>query len=131
MAKFGDAAVLATRFYRSGATKSPERAWESAVREVFPDSKSCQEKSCPRGAYLGLCEEGLVHGVPSGSYTRSKLNKSYAVSAVSLLRARPRLAENADTLWQLAVGESRKVHNGQMDVVLALWDDGYIKSSSA
>lgn len=37
--------------------------YEKAVEEVFPNSKSSQEKSCPKNAFLGLCEEGLVKGI--------------------------------------------------------------------
>ena len=34
-----------------------------------------------RGAFLGLCEEGLVKGIPAGKYSASKDNKQYAVRA--------------------------------------------------
>jgi hypothetical protein len=46
---------------------------------------SAQKKGCPRGAFLGLCEEGLVKGIPAGNYTTSKDNKAYAVRAAELL----------------------------------------------
>ena len=31
-----------------------------AATEIFPMSVSLQKKGCPRGAFLGLCEDGLV-----------------------------------------------------------------------
>ena len=92
-----------------------------AVKEVFPKSKSCQEKGCPRGAYLGLCEEGLVRDVPLGDHTRSKKNKAYAISAATILRKQPHIAQDTDALWNMALGGLRKVPKGQMEVVLALW----------
>jgi len=39
-------------------------------------------KGCPRGAFLELCEAGMIKGIASGKYTRSKRNKEYAIDAV-------------------------------------------------
>lgn len=74
MLEYGDVAVGATDLARAGGIQPPE-AWEEATRTVFPHSVSLQDKGCPRGAYLGLCEDGLVLGIPSGTYTRSRDNK--------------------------------------------------------
>ena len=38
-----------------------------------------------RGAFLGLCEEGLIKGIPSGQYMASRDDKAYAVRAAALL----------------------------------------------
>ena len=54
-------------------------------RRSIPTSVSAQKKGCPRGAFLGLCEDGLVKGIPAGNYTVSKDNKAYAVRAAELL----------------------------------------------
>ena len=93
---------------------------------MFPNSPAAQEKGCPRGAFLGLCEEGLVVGVDQGSYTRSTLNKQYAVVGVQRLAANPSLATDATRLWQLVQHGIPKAPNGQMDVVISLWDQGMI-----
>lgn len=121
MAKYGRAAVRATELLRAGAAASPPDAWATAVRQLFPRSSSARDKGCPRGAYLGLCEDGFVLGVEPGSYTRSVLNKRYAVRAARLLHERPDLAADPDTLWLRAVPGDRKEPNGQMEVVVALW----------
>ena len=84
------------------------------------------KRNCPRCAFLGLCGEGLVKGIPSGPYTRSKLNKRYAVDAVLLLSGRTALADDPRQLWQLVIGGAPKVENAQMDVVVALWKRGLI-----
>jgi len=74
---------------------------------------------------LGLCEEGMVKGVVSGNYCRSKKNKDYAIKAVKLLNKFPEMAENKILLWNNVAGAS-KAHNNQLDVVIALWDNKYI-----
>jgi hypothetical protein len=97
-----------------------------AVAVAFPESASLQEKGCPLDAFLGLCEEGLVSGVPAGTYTRSVKNKQHAVEAVGLLRFDPSLAANTSALWRRVAGD--KKHNAQMDVVIGLWRAGVIES---
>ncbi len=127
MSKYGDVAVRATNLVQSGACTSPLEAWRAAAREVFPEKMPSQNKCCPKSAYLGLCEEGVVAGIPRGDYTSSRENKSYALRAVRLLRHMPSLADRAARdgggmeLWRRVVRAEWKHPNGQMDVVLALW----------
>ncbi|HET7228803.1 MAG TPA: hypothetical protein VFJ16_02240 [Longimicrobium sp.] len=118
---FGGVAVRAVELVGKGTCGSAPEAWETAAREVFPHSRSQQVKSCPRGAFLGLCEEGLVSGIPPGNYTTSRDNKAYAVRAAALLGKNPALADaGARALWNTVLAGHSKVHNAQMDVVLGL-----------
>jgi hypothetical protein len=121
MSKYGDAAIKATRFLLTGQSNSPPEAWSSAVRGIFPESISSQQKGCPKTTYLGLCEEGLIKGVPPGKYTRSSKNKCYAIDAVKLLKQEPTLADDQEMLWSKVVKGERKNPNNQMDVVILLW----------
>jgi hypothetical protein len=66
----------------------------------------------------------LVKGTPAGHYAASKDNKSYAVNAAALL-AEGKQIWSASGLWR-AVANPEKAHNSQMDVVLALWKNGFI-----
>src|SRR5687767_12681354 len=100
MQQYGEVAISAAELTRTAGVP-PAEAWERAVQTIFPQSASLQEKSCPRGAYLGLCEEGLVVGVPAGSYTQSSNNKGYAVRAVDLLMRDGGLADSGPkALWE-------------------------------
>ncbi|MGH8427419.1 MAG: DUF6979 family protein [Bryobacteraceae bacterium] len=126
MPKYGEAAVAAAQMVSRGRVKHAPDAWEAAVKQIFPDRLASQRKGCPRGTFLGLCESGLVKGVPGGSYTRARLNKQYAVDAVQLLRERPALANDPDQIWHLVIGRGTKVENSQMDVVVTLWQRGLI-----
>lgn len=126
MNKYGKAAKLAVAKVKGGQTKDPVTAWNNAVREIFPNSVSSQKKGCPKNAFLGLCEEGMVKDVSSGSYTRSIDNKKYAVAAVTMLNHNPKLASDHKALWTAVMNGVEKKQNSQMDVVIALWNQGLI-----
>ena len=127
MSKYGEVALMATGLVLWEPGTSPEVAWASAAERVFPASPSSREKGCPKGAFLGLCEEGLVSGVKSGNYTRSVLNKGYALKAVRHLRGRTELASDPHRLWALATDGKAIKPNSQMDVVIALWAEGLLR----
>ena len=126
MNKYAQSAVLATTYVNSGQAMDPVNAWKKAVCEIFPKSVSSQKKGCPKGAFLGLCEEGMIKGVPRGSYTRSIDNKRYAVNGVTELKRNPELAKDPRELWEAVMKSAEKKENSQMDVVIALWDAGLI-----
>ena len=121
--RYGEAAIMAAR-QESPADVSPVARWESAMMTLYPTSSSARKKGCPRGAFLGLCEEGLVRGIPAGRYTASKDNKDYAVRAAALLTAGTQ-RWSTSALWK-AVAKPAKTHDSQMDIVLALWNNGLI-----
>ena len=108
---------------------NPIKSWQIVVNDIF-DSESAKIKSCPKNAFLGLCEAGLVKGIKSDSYFKTNkpnLNKQYAITAVNLLTGDSNLSKK--DLWdkvreKLNLGE--KIHNSQMDVALALWENGLI-----
>lgn len=129
MSKYGEVARLAASAARQG-TEAP-KAWDEAAKVMFPDQSASREKGCPRGAFLGLAEEGLIVGVCSGQYTRSRFNKRYAIKGVDMLRQSPRLADKPSELWRhvMSTEGGNKTHNNQMDVVTALWSNGDIKPS--
>ena len=117
MNNFGLAAIRAVKLYRSRRMKSPRQAWEKVTAEIFGRSTSSQVKACPRDAFLGLCEEGLISGIPRGEYTKSEKNKQYALDAITLLKENPELAAQPLALWKRVMKGTRKAHNQQMDVV--------------
>lgn len=126
MGKYGNAAKIATELLREKKVNDPVDAWELAVTQVFPNSISSRRKSCPKNAFLGLCEDGYVIDVAKGEYTRSEKNKHYAIKALLLLNENPML--NEKELWKLVIDESEKKHNSQMDVVKTLWENKLIKN---
>ncbi|RED42627.1 hypothetical protein DFQ10_10834 [Winogradskyella eximia] len=103
---------------------SPNEAWDSACMNFF-NSNTSQSKSCPKNAFLGLCEEGLIRDIEKGNYTRSKLNKSYALKALEVLRKNNNLVFTPKELWKELKLEE-KIYNSQLDVVIALWYNNYL-----
>lgn len=122
--RYGEAALMAAR-QRSSNDASPVARWESAMATLYPTSPAARKKGSPRGAFLGLCEEGLVKGVPAGHYAASADNKAYAVRAVALL-TEGKQNWSTSGLWRTVETDPAKLHNGQMDIVLALWKNDLI-----
>lgn len=131
MGGFGKAALKAHKLATGKQPQVPSDAWDQATTSIWGGGTSSQVKSCPRDAFLGLCEAGKVRGVSSGKYTRSLKNKDYAVEALNMLKANPSLVSLGELgLWRkvmISLGEPvDKVHNQQMDVVLTLFQNGLI-----
>lgn len=122
MSNYGEVAVRAVGLVLWEPSVSAPDAWAQAVERVFAHSPSSREKSCPKSAFLGLCEEGVVVGVESGSYTRSRLNRDYALRALEALRKDPTLAGDKNHLWRIATRGRDIQENSQMDVLVALWN---------
>lgn len=104
---------------------NPIARWENAMEKLYPTSPAARKKGSPRGAYLGLCEEGLVKGIPAGHYKASRDNKAYAVRAVALLTEGTQ-HRSTSALWRAVTNGAEKAHNSQMDIVLALWNNDLI-----
>jgi hypothetical protein len=120
--KYGLTAIKALEIYK--VEESLRESWFSAAVELF-ESESSQKKGCPRSTFLGLCEEGLVKGIPKGNYTKSIDNKAYAIRAVAILKQNKHTTITPKELWdKLELGDKRS--NSQMDVVLALREHGLI-----
>jgi hypothetical protein len=71
--------------------------------------------------------------VPKGHYTNSVKNKRYGIAAVKMLAKDPLLANDPRSLWEAIreiVPDRCKTHNGQMDVVIALWGNNMINQDA-
>ncbi|MCK9634944.1 MAG: hypothetical protein M0R41_01520 [Methylobacter tundripaludum] len=117
--KYGVVAVEAACFASEGV--DPIAAWKASAARMFPDSPSCEHKGCPKSTFLGLAESGEIAGVKSGKYTKSMDNRTYAETALKLLRENESWAQSPRELWLRVIEGSNKKHNSQMDVVIALW----------
>jgi len=125
MAKYGDTAVKTAEILAANNGEHPRDIWNLVASEIFGAGTYGQKKDCPRNAFLGLCQEGMIKGVNRGKYTSAMLNSKYAVKAVEILREKPELVDDYKVLWLESVGE-QKAYNQQMDVVISLWKNGYI-----
>lgn len=129
MNKYGQAALIATKLIEDKQASTPMDAWNIATTETCGEGTWGQKKGCPKNAFLGLCEEGLVKGIPKGIYTQrsnSQKNKGYVIKAVELLKVNQALAEDMKALWEAVMDGKVMSHNYQMDVVIAMWENGLI-----
>jgi hypothetical protein len=99
------------------------------MENLYPTSPAARKQGCRRGAFLGLCDAGLVKGIPAGRYTASKDNKAYSVRAAELLIEGTQ-SWSTSSLWKVASNDPEKTHNSQMDIVLALWKNDLIVRNS-
>jgi len=132
MGAFGTAALTAHKLAKGRQPQDSSDAWDQATTSIWGGGTSSQVKSCPKNAFLGLCAAGMVKGVTSGKFTRSRKNMKYAVKAANILKANPSLVSLGEVgLWKKvmkSLGEPiDKVHNQQMDVVLALFQNRLIR----
>jgi len=131
MTIYENAAKEAIKMYRDGSSLDLEEIWENAVSK-FTTSKNSIIKGCPKGAFLGLCEEGLINGIPAGCYTRNsgkQMNKMYALTAVELLESSPNEIFNEMDLWRQVLDNldyEYKQPQDQMKIVLVLWNNQLI-----
>ena len=126
MSKYGLSATDAANLLKKKCDLSPVDAWNIATKRMFPGKESAQQKGCPRGAFLGLCETGKITGVKPGNYTRSIKNKEYALRALVLLESDPQ-----QTPISTMEADFEKDHT--MDkwiVVVALFNEGVYLASS-
>lgn len=125
MGRFGQVAIKAVELIEKNLKLSPAEAWEKANKEILGGMKDPHDLSC-KNTFLGLCEEGLVKGVLPGKYTKSQMNKFYAIKAVKLLKEEPLLDENLAVLWLKVLDGNTKKQKSQMDVVHSLWKEKFI-----
>lgn len=124
MTIYGDAAVKATELLISKKCNSPRVAWERAIKE-FTKSEWSRKKGCPRDAYLGLCNAGLVKGVKPDKHANLTANGKYAVELVRAIKANPKIVNlpKEKLFQQVAPGVKE---NGQVGVVFALFKNDLI-----
>jgi hypothetical protein len=127
MGLFGKAAIVATRIVAGGRKLSPGEAWDLAIARLSNSPKT-QKKTCPRNAYLGLCEAGAIVGIEAGRYgaPEDNPNGAYALTALSLLQSGE--AADKQLLWSRVTAPRRLSPDEQMDVVLSLWEQHLLQS---
>lgn len=113
---------------RARAGEPPDLAWKREAQIAYPDKKAARDKGCPRNAFRGLAEGGYIIGVARGSGRSRSVNALYAVEAAEVLRKDAHLARDRIGLWRKTSGGSKQ-HNGQMDVVVALFFAGCLREA--
>jgi hypothetical protein len=127
MTQYTKVAIKVIENIKENPTLRPDEEWERIIK-LDIKSVTSQNKPCPKGTFLGLCENGNVMGIQKGNYTDSINNKKYAIEGLRLYKINPQLSITnlwIDTLSSL--NEVCKRPNGQMSIVVDLYNKGYIK----
>lgn len=123
MTNYETIALKSAQLCITDKTKNPREAWFEVAKEVFPNKKPSQKKSCPKNTFLGLCETGVIKGIPHGEYlVRPSIHKVYAIKAVNALKTNPDLKNDKNELWKLACGDGTKAKNSEMDIVILFFE---------
>lgn len=118
---YGNTAVSAAKACKEDNLLRPAASWNRAIAR-FTNSESSKRKGCPKIAFLGLCANGFVAGIEPSLQVKPTVNGSYACDAAMILfNLEGAEQPSASVLWTLVAGEKKKM-NGQMHVVLALFE---------
>ncbi|UJR61902.1 DUF6979 family protein [Dickeya zeae] len=130
MGIYGETAVAVASAYDSSNKPDPRECWEYSIT-LFTDSRDSQKKPCPKSAFLGLCQDGYVKGIPKGDYLPpDSPNKRYAVVAAQWVLKDPGRKYSKAELWRIATKDcpdAAENENRQIDVVLALKEAGLLQ----
>ena len=112
--QYGEIAVRALQLLE--ICECAEDAWNNAAMEIS-GKVSIMQKSCPKNTFLGI-----VEGKPSK-------NAEYVYQAIEIIN---RMSEEElasitpGVFWHQKMFDVPKRHNGQIDVVFALKEKGFI-----
>ncbi len=126
MGMYGRAAITAAGMLKQGSPSNQEAAWDRSIARETKSSES-RRKSCPRGAFLELCSAGVIEGCQAQRSLSLGANGEYAIRILKAIRADEELVSDRERLWSTAVRRAKKRENGQVDVVVSLWNEGLIE----
>lgn len=129
MDKYSKSALNVVRYVQENRTESPVEAWFIATGEQFGEGSWGQKKGCPRTAFLGICEEGLIKGIKAGRYNHKQdsLNKQYAINTINLLKQDPTyINKDNKEIWAIVTQGKKIKSNYQVEIVKALWEKDLI-----
>lgn len=124
MVKFSQVAIKSIELIIE-ENMDPRQAWQISAEEIFKESPASVAKNCPRSAFLVLCQEGLINGVPKGNYTNATETKEYILNGLELIKNNITLANSPSKLWHKVV-DKNKEHNQRMHILCDLYKKGYI-----
>lgn len=121
MTKYTEAAITTAKRCQGSIRPDIKAEWRKAIEEL-----SAYDEGCPRSAFIGLCEEGMIKGIRPGSYglRTSNKNKYYAIAAANLVLS----GNNTDpkSIWKEVTKSEIQAHD-QVSIVIALHESGLLQ----
>lgn len=112
--KYAQISLIAAKYVNNGIC--PVEAWEKASCEIYEKGSFSQKKSCPKHTFLSLYDQSA----------QSK-NADYAREALQYLREHTSITTTPKELWNIILKGEIKTYNSQMDIVIALYQEGFVK----
>lgn len=121
MTKYTDAAITTAKRCQGSNRPDIKAEWRKVIKEL-----KAYDEGCPRSAFIGLCEEGMIKGIEAGSYGLRKLNKNkaYAIAAANLVLSGHDTDPKA--IWQKVTKTDIRAHD-QVGIVIALHDNSLLQ----
>ncbi|WP_238653205.1 DUF6979 family protein [Paenibacillus piscarius] len=85
MSKYGLAAIKAASLIKDEPGCTPLNGWNQSTNELYGENTHSQRKGCPKNAFLGLCEEGLIRGISKGNYAYKRKSHNSQMDVVLAL----------------------------------------------
>lgn len=115
MSKYAEAALMVVTDCAGRNNPDIRSAWSNAINLL-----NAYDEGCPKAAFIGLCSEGMVKGIPANCYglKRGTKNKRYAVDAAKLLLSGHDM--DIKSIWE-KVTDKKIAHHGQINIVISLY----------
>ncbi len=120
MTKYAKAAITTAKRCQGSAKPNIKAEWLKVIQEL-----KAYDEGCPRCAFIGLCEEGMVVGIPRDNYglQAGNKNKHYAVAAARLILDGHYPDQKA--IWHKVTDKRIQPHE-QVGIVIALHVNGLL-----
>ena len=133
MTIWANAAICAVKIIND-QNLSPEEAWFEAISK-YTKSYETRIKQCPKHVFVDLYYHNKLKLDRPIHHVKQDLtnNGRYALKAIELLINEPPLSKSKNELWKRTMLELKedpnKAQNGQMDIVIALYDNKLLRLS--
>ena len=133
MTKIGRVAVRAQILASGGL--HPVEAWIGSLDEFYVGAQLLNQlqHTCPKWAFAGLCDRGVVRGVSAGSCGEAvgKRSAQFALDALEMARRDSALVTDKRELKHRVFGrpgsDDYRRPNGEVEVLLGLWEAGSLR----
>ena len=122
---YGQIAVDAANGFQQSVNAALLQAWSNSLK-----INNTNDKDCPRVAFLGLCEDGFVAGVPKGNYIQKSGVSRIKPKAIRIrniiMNSKPPFipTQPKTSIWTQAGGTGQD--QGVIDVVYTLFNNGML-----
>ena len=120
---YGQIAIDTIRIIRQSPYLEVRQAWSNSL-----SANNKNDKACPKVAFLGLCEDGFINGIPAGNYIQKTgisviKQKAVAIRGIIMNRTPPKIPVQSNaSIWRQVSGSGRD--QGVIEGIYTLFRNG-------